>query len=154
SDIYSLAIVLYRLLAGTPPFKADSDYALMTAHLQTPPPPLAERVPELDSNTEAALMRALAKQPAERFASIEEFGREVGAHAIRGESVDILQQLYGEVFQDPKSDATRIVERRTTPEPEPIAARQRTGGEPPRSTPASGSAAARPARRQMAVTPA
>src|SRR4029077_15227901 len=42
SDIYSLAIVLYRLLAGTPPFRADSDYALMTAHLQTPPPPLGE----------------------------------------------------------------------------------------------------------------
>src|SRR5207248_11784313 len=110
TDVYSLAIVLYRLLSGTPPFKADSDYALMTAHLQQPPPPLAERVPELDRNTEAALIRALAKQPAERFASVEEFGRAVGANAIRGESAEILQQLYAEIFEPSKSDATRIVD--------------------------------------------
>src|SRR5207248_8941948 len=62
TDVYSLAIVLYRLLSGTPPFKADSDYALMTAHLQQPPPPLAERVPELDRNTEAALIRARSEE--------------------------------------------------------------------------------------------
>ena len=154
TDVYSLAIVLYRLLAGTPPFKADSDYALMTAHLETPPPPLAEKVPDLDRNTEAALMRALAKQPGDRFASIEEFGRAVGAHAIRGESVDILQQLYGEVFQDPKSEATRIVERRTASAPEPIAARQRTDSGPPRAEAASDSAVSRAPGRPRAVKPA
>jgi len=158
SDVYSLAIVLYRLLAGTPPFKADSDYALMTAHLETPPPPLGERVPELDHDTEAALIRALAKQPSDRFASIEEFGRAVGAHALRGESVDILQQLYAEVFQDPKSDATRVVEKRTAPEPEsesgPIAARQRTGSEPRRAEAVSTGAAPHLSRRHSAVKPA
>jgi serine/threonine-protein kinase len=133
SDIYSLAIVLYRLLAGTPPFKADSDYALMTAHLQTPPPPLGERVPELDANTEAALMRALAKQPADRFATIEEFGRAVGANAIRGESVDILQQLYAEVFENSGSDATRVVGRRAAIAPEATAARPPADGPAPLS---------------------
>jgi len=142
SDIYSLAIVLYRLLAGTPPFRADSDYALMTAHLQTPPPPLGERVPDLDGNTEAALMRALAKQPAERFATIEEFGRAVGANAIRGESVDILQQLYAEVFENSGSDATRVVGRRAAVEPEAIAARPPADSPPPRREPASAAAPA------------
>ena len=142
SDIYSLAIVLYRLLAGTPPFRADSDYALMTAHLQTPPPPLGERVPDLDGNTEAALMRALAKQPAERFATIEEFGRAVGANAIRGESVDILQQLYAEVFENSGSDATRVVGRRAALEPEAIAARSPGDSPPPRREPASAAAPA------------
>jgi len=142
SDIYSLAIVLYRLLAGTPPFKADSDYALMTAHLQTPPPPLGERVPELDTNTEAALMRALAKQPADRFATIEEFGRAVGANAIRGESVDILQQLYAEVFENSGSDATRVVGRRAAVAPDAIAARPPADSPSPRREPASAAAPA------------
>jgi serine/threonine protein kinase len=146
SDIYSLAIVLYRLLAGTPPFKADSDYALMTAHLQTPPPPLGERVPELDANTEAVLMRALAKQPADRFATIEEFGRAVGANAIRGESVDILQQLYAEVFENSGSDATRVVGRRTALAPEAIAAR------PPADDPAPRRERSPPRRQPPADT--
>jgi serine/threonine-protein kinase len=154
TDVYSLAIVLYRLLSGTPPFKADSDYALMTAHLQQQPPPLAERVPELDGNTEAALMRALAKQPAERFASIEEFGRAVGANAIRGESAEILQQLYAEIFEPSKSDATRIVDRRAVPEPEPFAAPQRADSQPPRREPASDSAPARLAGGRKALKPA
>jgi serine/threonine-protein kinase len=158
TDIYSLAIVLYRLLSGTPPFKADSDYALMTAHLQQPPPPLAERVPELDSDTEAALMRALAKQPAERFASIEEFGRAVGAHAVRGESAEILQQLYAEVFDPGKSDATRIVDRRAVPESEPFAARPSAGSytdsRPPRQEPPPDSRPASLSGGRKALKPA
>src|SRR5215208_4343163 len=63
SDLYSLAIVFYRMLAGTAPFTSTNEYALMTAQLQTPPPPLAERVPDRDPATEQVLMRALAKRP-------------------------------------------------------------------------------------------
>jgi serine/threonine protein kinase len=109
SDLYSLAIVFYRMLAGTAPFMSDNEYALMTAQLQTPPPPLAGRVPDLDADTEAVLMRALAKRPEDRFASVEEFGRAVGAMALRGESIDILQQLYTRVFESDDPEATRIV---------------------------------------------
>lgn len=109
SDLYSLAIVFYRMLAGTAPFMSDNEYALMTAQLQTPPPPLAGRVPDLDADTEAVLMRALAKRPDDRFASVEEFGRAVGAMALRGESVDILQQLYARVFESDDPETTRIV---------------------------------------------
>src|SRR6202040_3206471 len=94
SDLYSLAIVLYKLLAGVAPFDGIGDYALMTAHLQTPPPPLRGRVPELDVPIEGALMQALAKRPEDRFASVAEFGRAVGAAALRNEAVDILQQLF------------------------------------------------------------
>jgi serine/threonine protein kinase len=109
SDLYSLAIVFYRMLAGTAPFASDNEYALMTAQLQTPPPPLSGRVPDLDAGTEQALMRALAKRPEDRFDSVEAFGRAVGAMALRGESVDILQQLYARVFESDDVEATRIV---------------------------------------------
>jgi eukaryotic-like serine/threonine-protein kinase len=111
SDLYSLAIVLYKLLAGVAPFDGIGDYALMTAHLQTPPPPLRGRVPELDVPIEGALMQALAKRPEDRFASVAEFGRAVGAAALRNEAGDILQQLFDRAFRD-GAEATRII---TTP---------------------------------------
>jgi eukaryotic-like serine/threonine-protein kinase len=108
SDLYSLAIVFYRMLAGVPPFTSENEYALMTAQLQQAPPPLLGRIPELDAATEAALMRALAKRPADRFASVEEFGLAVGAMALRGESVEILQQLYERLVGAEDAEKTRV----------------------------------------------
>jgi serine/threonine protein kinase len=118
SDLYSLAIVLYSMLAGTPPFASENEYALMTAQLQQPPPPLVGRVADLDAQTEAVLMRALAKRPEDRFASVEEFGRAVGAMALRGESVEILQQLHDRVFggDDPEKTRVVVVRRPLAPE--------------------------------------
>ena len=112
SDIYSLAIVLYKMLAGVVPFDGVGDYALMTAHLQTPPPPLRGRVPELDVPIEAALMQALAKRPDDRYASVAEFGRAVGAAALRNEAVDILQELFDRAFRE-DAEATKIISTRS-----------------------------------------
>jgi eukaryotic-like serine/threonine-protein kinase len=108
SDLYSLAIVLYEMLAGTPPFGAENDHALMTAHLDTSPPPLSGRVRGIDPRVDAALMRALAKKPEDRFASVEEFGRAVGATAVRGEAPDILQQCFAAGLRA-RPAATRLV---------------------------------------------
>jgi serine/threonine-protein kinase len=103
------------LLAGVAPFDGIGDYALMTAHLQTPPPPLRGQVPELDVPIEAALMQALAKRPEDRFASVAEFGRAVGAAALRNEAVDILQQLFDRAFRQ-DAETTRVVTTRSQPE--------------------------------------
>jgi serine/threonine protein kinase len=119
SDLYSLAIVLYRMIAGNPPFQATNEYALMTAQLQSPPPPLQGQVPDLDAETEQVLMRALAKRSEDRFASVEEFGRAIGASALRGDSVDILQQLYARAFVVDDLEATRVVAARPLPPIEP-----------------------------------
>jgi eukaryotic-like serine/threonine-protein kinase len=137
SDIYSLAIVLYKMLAGVVPFDGVGDYALMTAHLQTPPPPLRGRVPELDVPIEAALMQALAKRPDDRFASVAEFGRAVGAAALRNEAVDILQQLFDRAFRD-EAEATKIIPSRAQPqeaEPPTQPTPQRTPWPTPDPTP-------------------
>jgi hypothetical protein len=99
SDLYSLAVVLYEMLAGNPPFTAENDHALMTAHLEAPPPALIGRVRDLDARIEPAVMRALAKRPEERFASVEEFGRALGAAAIRGDAEDILQGFMRAAFR-------------------------------------------------------
>jgi serine/threonine-protein kinase len=108
SDLYSLAIVFYELLVGRPPFTAENEHALMTSHLQAPPPPLTGRVQGLDPQIEPALMRALAKSPEERFASVEEFGRAIGATAIRGDAADILQDFIAPIFRDTPA-RTRLV---------------------------------------------
>jgi serine/threonine-protein kinase len=99
SDLYSLAVMFYEMLAGNPPFTAENDHALMTAHLETPPPPLTGGVRNFDRRVQPAVMRALAKRPEDRFASVEEFGRAVGATAIRGDATDILQDYLGSAFR-------------------------------------------------------
>src|SRR4051812_20193976 len=75
SDIYSLGIVLYTLLAGRPPFEADSDVALMKAQVEQAPPPLRALAPDVPPAVEAAVMRALQKDPAARFQTVGEFSR-------------------------------------------------------------------------------
>jgi serine/threonine-protein kinase len=100
SDLYSLAVMFYEMLAGTPPFTAENDHALMIAHLEAMPPPLTARVDSLDPRIEPAITRALAKRPEERFASVEEFARAVGATAVRGDATEILQASLDSGFRE------------------------------------------------------
>jgi len=132
SDVYSLAVVLYEMLAGTPPFTAENDLALMTAHLEVAPPPLVNHVRDLDVPVEAALMQALAKNPDDRFASIDEFGRATGATAVRGDAADILQECLGAAL--PSAVDLRSTRYVSTPPLSSSAARARDPGWVPPGT--------------------
>ena len=66
SDVYSLGVVLYEMLAGRPPFLGESALALAEAHMNEPPPPLAELAPHAPPQVVEACERALAKDPARR----------------------------------------------------------------------------------------
>src|SRR6266404_4716005 len=72
-DEYALACVVYEMLAGKPPFSGDSARAIVAKHLSEPPTPLRARRPDAPAVVEQALARALAKDPADRFATIAEF---------------------------------------------------------------------------------
>lgn len=73
SDQYSLAITVYEWLCGDPPFSEGDFIQLGFQHTHEPVPSLREKVPALSLAVESVLMRALAKKPGERFASVKEF---------------------------------------------------------------------------------
>jgi TolB-like protein/Tfp pilus assembly protein PilF/tRNA A-37 threonylcarbamoyl transferase component Bud32 len=73
SDIYSLAVVVYEMLAGSPPFTGANPRAIMARRLVEPPPSLAVVRPGLPPTMELAITRALARSPAERFDTAADF---------------------------------------------------------------------------------
>jgi serine/threonine protein kinase/WD40 repeat protein len=75
SDQYALAIMIYYMLAGHPPFTGEPA-RMMHQHLNVAPPPLRTFAPDLPSSIEATLNRALAKQMQDRYPSVEAFAED------------------------------------------------------------------------------
>jgi eukaryotic-like serine/threonine-protein kinase len=67
TDVYSLGCVLYEMLVGEPPYPAATPQAAIARHLKDPVPSPRQRVPELPAPLDAAVCRALAKSPGQRF---------------------------------------------------------------------------------------
>ncbi len=72
SDQYALGIIVYEWLCGARPFEG-SYTEIFAKHLMTPPPPLREKVPTLPPDVEQVVLTALAKEPHQRFASVQAF---------------------------------------------------------------------------------
>src|SRR5437870_3117705 len=81
SDVYSLGIIFYEMLTGSPPFNADTPLALALKHVAEQARPLREVVSSLPDKLDSLIARALAKNPSDRFADANELRRELYATA-------------------------------------------------------------------------
>ena len=73
SDIYSLGVVLYETLAGGPPFKGATPLEIFSQRVTDAPVPLRDLRPDTPPAVEAAVARALAREPGDRFATAHDF---------------------------------------------------------------------------------
>jgi serine/threonine-protein kinase len=83
SDLYSIGVILYEMLAGRLPFEGDSAVSLALKHLSQPPLPISQLRPEVHPALEAVVMAALAKDPSQRWQSADDFAQ--GLEAARGQ---------------------------------------------------------------------
>jgi serine/threonine-protein kinase len=93
SDLYSTGVVLYELLTGGVPFTGETPVEIAMKHLSQPPEPPSARRPEVPRDLDYIVLRALAKDPAERYrtaaemdSDLERIGRGVGVSAETAEA--------------------------------------------------------------------
>src|SRR5437763_2574938 len=96
TDVYSLGVVLYELLTTEVPFPGENFVAVAMRHINEPPPPIRDKRPDVSPRVEAAVPRAMAKSPEDRFPTMGEFCREL--EACMGE----LQETGTQVLRQPK----------------------------------------------------
>jgi serine/threonine-protein kinase len=101
ADLYSIAVVLYRLLTGNLPFQAETAIAMAQKQIKDPPTPLRQFRAELPVWCEQILMKALAKDPGGRYQTAEEFRS----------ALTLSMQLA------PASDVTSVLAKATGPYP-------------------------------------
>ena len=89
TDLYSLATILYELLTGRTPFTADTAFAVMLKHLSDPIPLPRQLNPQLGEALERFLLKALAKDPLDRFQTAEEFAQNLTIAAAQSDEAAV-----------------------------------------------------------------
>jgi serine/threonine-protein kinase len=111
TDVYSLAAVLYEMLAGEAPFTGATTQALIVKRLTEPPPSVRSVRSNVPEPTDAAIRKALAPVPADRFASVAEFAGELAAAGRYGGTA------VRESTPSPVTEPTRVTMPRTAVPP-------------------------------------
>lgn len=117
ADVYALGVMLYEMVVGQVPFAADSAHAIIHDHIYTPPPLPSKLNPEIPTEVELVLLKALEKDPAERYQN---------ATALMADFERAVQESGLSSLSDDRSDvAARSIAaiRKERPNPTPTPAR-------------------------------
>jgi hypothetical protein len=101
SDIYSLGALTYEMLTGDPPHRATSAHAVIAKILYEKPSPITHSRELVPPNVEAAVLRALAKSPADRFARASQFANALVDPSFRLPTTDQFETKGGSVVRAP-----------------------------------------------------
>jgi serine/threonine-protein kinase len=86
SDLYSIGVMLFEMLAGRLPFEGESAVSVALKHLSEPPPALSQMRPDIHPALESVVMAALAKDPERRWQTAEDFAAGLAAAGEQIES--------------------------------------------------------------------
>jgi len=104
SDLYSLACVVYEMLAGEPPFTAPSAQAVMARHVADTVPSLRTMRDGIPESVERAVSRAMAKAPADRFGTAREFAQALDAPGVTAPERSVAVLPFANLSQGPEDD--------------------------------------------------
>ncbi len=130
ADIYSVGVILYELATGQKPFAAKSQFEVMLAHVEKEAAPPVEHNPELSSELNDIILRALAKSPDERFQSAMKF-RSALQDAPQTRQQERSMRKRPAIRKSSAPDTQKAETPRAKPKRRPAAARRAAAGSAP-----------------------
>ncbi|MEZ4458472.1 MAG: serine/threonine-protein kinase [bacterium] len=100
ADIYSIGVMMYKLVTGEVPFNAPTEFALMMAQVEAPPLPPSRLRPEVNPGLERIILKAMEKKPQDRFQTIRDFTQALLDLRIESQTATVGDTLSGKISSE------------------------------------------------------